>query len=108
MGSIFAVSVFRSLILPEGFFRGAGVGVGAVIYPNEFFFCLLTWNETENNLDGSIRKDTGHLSGFLSRAMVNYRNIKMRGGLRSIPLGFLFLSILSSVFSLGSSPFQQQ
>ena len=34
-------------------------------------------NETENNLNGVIRKDTGHLSGFLSRAMVNSRNIKM-------------------------------
>ena len=43
--------------------------MGAVIYPNEFCFCLLTCNETENNLNGSFRTDTGHLSGFLSRAI---------------------------------------
>ena len=78
MGSISAVSLVRSLFLPEGFFeeRGGGGGGGTVIYPNEFCFCLLTCNETENNLNGSIRKDTGHLSGFLSRAMVNSWNVK--------------------------------
>ena len=40
---------------------------------------------------GLIRKDTGHLSGFLSRAMVNSWKVK----------------ILSSLFSLGCSPFQK-
>ena len=65
-----------------------------------FFFCLLTWNETENNLDGSIRKDTGHLSGFLSRAMVNYRNIKMRGGIEVNPARFSFsFNFIKCIFS---------
>ena len=54
-------------------------------------------NETENNLNGVIRKDTGHLSGFLSRAMVNSRNIKMMcvcggggGGIEVNPPRFFF------------------
>ena len=69
MGSISAVSLLvRSLILPEELFRGEKGGGG--IYPNEFFLSY-NCNETENNLNGVIRKDTGHLHGFLSRAMVN-------------------------------------
>ena len=100
-GSISAVSLVRSLILPEGFFGELGRG-GTVIYPNEFCFCLLTCNETwENNLNCSIRKDTGHLSGFPSRAMVNSWNVKMLvnswnvkmregGGIEVNPLGFFF------------------
>ena len=91
---------------PKGF-SGSGVGGGTVIYPNEFCFCLLTCNETwENNLNGSIRKDTGHLSGFLSRAIVNSWNVKMRGrgDWGQSPRFFL---ILSSVFSLGCSPCQK-
>ena len=84
--------------------------VFSVIYPNEFCFCFFTCcNETENNLNGSIRKDTGHLSGFLSRAMANSWNVKMMwegGGIEVNPLGF-FLSVLSGVFSLRSSPFQK-
>ena len=47
-------------------------GGGEVFDPNEFWFCSITRNETENNLTGSIRKHTGHLHGFLSRAMVKY------------------------------------
>ena len=93
---------------PKGFSRsGVRGGGGTVIYPNEFCFCLLTCNETwENNLNGSIRKDTGHLSGFLSRAIVNSWNVKMRGrgDWGQSPRFFL---ILSSVFSLGCSPFQK-
>ena len=48
--------------------------------------------------------------------MVNSRNVKMRclgwggegGSEVNIPRFFLFFSILSSVFSLGSSPFSQK
>ena len=55
-------------------------GGGEVFDPNEFCFCSITRNETENNLIGSIRKHTRHLHGFLSRAMVKYWKVKMRGG----------------------------
>ena len=74
MGSISPVSLVRPLILREEIFRGESWG--GDIYPSEFFLSY-NCNETENNLNGSIRKDTGHLSGFLSRAMVNSRNVKM-------------------------------
>ena len=107
-GSISAVSLVRSLILPEGFFGELGRG-GTVIYPNEFCFCLLTCNETwENNLNGSIRKDTGHLSGFPSRAMVNSWNVKMlvnswnvkmRGGDWGQSPRFFFSEIIKCIFS---------
>ena len=44
--------LFRSLTLPEGFFReaggGGGGGMGAVIYPNEF--CFLSFKQ------GDMRK----------------------------------------------------
>ena len=57
--------------------RALSGGGGEVFNPNEFCFCLnITCNETENSLDGSIRKDTGHLSDILSRAMVNYWKVK--------------------------------
>ena len=53
--------------------RALSGGGGEVFDPNEFCFCLnITCNETENSLNGSIRKDTGHLSDILSPAMVNY------------------------------------
>ena len=55
-------------------------GGGEVFDPNEFCFCSITRNETENNLIGSIRKHTGHLHGFLSRATVKYWKVKMKGG----------------------------
>ena len=42
--------------------NGASGEGGEVFDPNEFCFCSITCNETENNLNGSIRKDTGHLS----------------------------------------------
>ena len=75
-------------------------GFRTVIYANEFCFCLLTCNETwENNLNGSIRKDTGHLSGFLSRAMVNSWNVKMRavGDWGQSPR--FFFNIIKCIFS---------
>ena len=88
---------------PQRVFRGAGLGGGGggtVIYPNEFCFCLLTCNETwVNNLNGSIRKDTGHLSGFLSRAMVNSWNVKMRRGIEVNPLGFFSCNIIKCITS---------
>ena len=39
------------------------------------------------------------MSGFLSRAIVNSRNVNMRGGLRSIPLGFFFSILIKCIFS---------
>ena len=53
------------------------------------------------------------LPGFPSRAMVNSRNVKMRGGLRSIPLVVVvFFNSIKCIFSgllsiskLGSSSF---
>ena len=74
--------------------------VFSVIYPNEFCFCLLTCcNETENNLNGSIRKDKGHLCGFLSRAMVNSWKVKMRRGIEVNPLGFFSCNIIKCITS---------
>ena len=105
MGSISCSGLWPS---PKGFF-GKWVGGGGwerLYILMSFVFCLLNNETWENNLNGSIRKDTGHLSGFLSRALVNSWNVKMGGGgLKSIPSGFFL--ILSSVFSLGCSPFRK-
>ena len=103
MGSISPVSLVRSLILLEELFRGESCGGGGGYLSYWVLFLSYNCNETENNLNGVIRKDTGHLSGFLSRAMVNSRNIKMMcvwgGGIEVNPPRFFFLNFIKCIFS---------
>ena len=84
-------------------FGGRVVGGGGGYLSYWVLFLSYNCNETENNLNGVIRKDTGHLSGFLSRAMVNSRNIKMMcvwgGGIEVNPPRFFFLNFIKCIFS---------